>query len=166
MIRHEQPNDIAQIKTVVTAAFAPVSYSDGTEPVIVEMLRGAGALTLSLVAGKDGMILGYIAFSAVTIGGKDCAWFGLGPVAVLPEHQGKGIGSALINTGLSHLRELSAEGCVLLGNPAYYERFGFHVIDGLHFADAPIKNFLALPFTDSPPSGDVVYHKAFYIEPT
>lgn len=165
MIRLEQSSDIAEIRNVVTAAFIPVPYSDGTEPAIVDMLRETNALTLSLVAENDDTILGHIAFSAVTIDGKTCGWFGLGPVAVLPDHQTKGIGSALINTGLAQLKELGAKGCVLLGNPAYYERFGFRVHSGLHFADAPAEYFLALPFTDDVPNGDVVYHKAFYIKP-
>lgn len=166
MIRPEQPpehpNDIANIKAVVTAAFAPVTYSDGTEPAIVEMLRDTAALTLSLVAEQDGEILGHIAFSAVTIDGKSGLWFGLGPVAVLPDHQRTGIGSALINAGLSQLKDLGAQGCVLLGNPAYYERFGFRKTPSLTFADSPAEYFLALAFTDDIPSGVVTYHKAFY----
>lgn len=162
MIRPEHPNDIADISAVVSAAFDPVPYSDGGEPAIIDVLRGEGAMTLSLVAEKDGQILGHIAFSAVTIAGKSCGWFGLGPVAVLPEHQSTGIGSALINAGLSQLKDFAAQGCVLLGNPAYYERFGFSQHPALTFADAPAKNFLALPFTDDLPSGDVTYHKAFY----
>lgn len=162
MIRPEYLSDIAEIKSVVTAAFAPVSYSDGSEPDIVDMLRDTDALPLSLVAEKDGQILGHIAFSAVTIDGELGQWFGLGPVAVLPDHQRSGIGSALINAGLSQLANLGAQGCVLLGNPAYYERFGFRKIDGLTFADSPAEFFLALSFTDDIPSGDVTYHKAFY----
>lgn len=162
MIRPEHPNDIADISAVVSAAFDPVPYSDGGEPAIIDVLRGEGAMTLSLVAEKDGRILGHIAFSAVTIADKPCGWFGLGPVAVLPDHQGTGLGSALINTGLSQLKDMGAQGCVLLGNPAYYKRFGFSQHPALTFAGAPAKNFLALPFTDDLPSGDVTYHKAFY----
>lgn len=163
MIRPEHPSDIAEIKTVVTAAFAPVANSDGSEPAIVGLLRDAGAMTLSLVAEKDGKILGHIAFSAVSIGGESCNWYGLGPVAVLPDHQRMDIGSALINAGLSQLKELGAKGCVVLGNPEYYQRFGFRVTSGLTFADAPAEYFLALPFADDVPSGGVIYHKAFYI---
>jgi len=163
MIRPEHPSDIPCIKTVVTAAFAAVAYSDGTEPAIVDMLRDTDAMTLSLVAEKDGEILGHIAFSAVSIGGKSCDWYGLGPVAVLPDHQGMGIGSALINAGLSHLKELGAKGCVALGNPAYYQRFGFRVTSGLTFAGTPAEYFFALPFAHDSPRGDVTYHKAFYL---
>lgn len=163
MIRPEQPNDIADIRNVVTAAFAPVSYSDGTEPAIVDMLRDTDAMTLSLVSEIDGEILGHIAFSAVTIGGNSCDWYGLGPVAVHPDHQRTGIGSALIMAGLLLLKTGGAKGCVLLGSPDYYERFGFAQNPALTFADAPAKNFLALPFTDDTVCGDVTYHKAFYV---
>lgn len=165
MIRRENPSDIAEIGNVVAAAFGPVPYSDGTEPAVVDMLRETGAMTLSLVAEKDGNILGHIAFSAVTISGKTCGWFGLGPVAVLPEHQTQGIGTALVNASLTQLKELGAQGCVVLGNPAYYERFGFRANSALHFADTPAEYFLALSFTDHQPKGEVIYHKAFYLKP-
>ncbi len=163
MIRAAHPNDTAEIRNVVTAAFAPMPYSDGTELAIVDMLRETNAMTLSLVDEIDGNILGYIAFSAVTIGDKTCDWYGLGPVAVHPNHQNTGIGSALIMAGLLQLKASTAKGCVLLGNPDYYERFGFSQNPALTFADAPAKNFLALPFTDDIPNGEVIYHKAFYI---
>ncbi|WP_456391098.1 GNAT family N-acetyltransferase [Profundibacter sp.] len=165
MIRTEQTDDIAEIRRIVAAAFKPVQNSDNTEPDIIDMLRDTGAMTLSLVSVKGAEILGHIAFSAVTIGGKDCAWFGLGPVAVQPDHQGKGVGSALVNAGLTMLKDQGAQGCVVLGNPAYYQRFGFRTNPDLRFADAPAQYFMALPFAPSPPSGDVIYHKAFYIEP-
>lgn len=165
MIRTEQTGDITAIRRVVTTAFKPVPNSDGTEAAIVDMLRDTGAMTLSLVAIKGAEILGHVAFSAITIGGNDCAWFGLGPVAVLPDHQGTGIGSALVNAGLAMLKDQGAQGCVVLGNPAYYQRFGFCANPDLRFSGVPAQYFMALPFVDDAPGGEVIYHKAFYIEP-
>ena len=166
-IRPEHPNDIAEIKALIWAAFKPVTYSDDTEADIVDMLRDDAALSLSLVAEKDGEILGHIAFSPVTIAGKPSAWLGLGPLAVLPKHQNTGIGSALVKAGLAQIKQQTQShaimGCVVLGNPDYYGRFGFQQHPDLRFADAPVKSFLALPFTDHTPSGETIYHKAFYI---
>ena len=169
-IRPEHPNDIAEIKALIWAAFKPVTYSDDTEADIVDMLRDDAALTLSLVAEKDGEILGHIAFSPVTIAGKPSAWLGLGPLAVLPKHQNIGIGSALVKAGLSQIKQQTqgraAKGCVVLGNPNYYGRFGFQNDPALQFTGAPAKNFLALHFTDKqqstvPTTDEVIYHKAF-----
>lgn len=85
---------------------------------IVDALRAAKALTLSLVAEEDGQVLGHVAFSPVQIGGEDKGWYGLGPVSVSPDRQGEGIGGKLIREGLALLRAAGAKGCVLLGIPA------------------------------------------------
>jgi putative acetyltransferase len=82
-------------------------------------------LTISLVAEIDGQVVGHIAFSPVTISDGAIGWYGLGPVSVLPEHQKKGIGKSLISEGLSLLKKLGGQGCVLVGHPAYYKRLGF-----------------------------------------
>ena len=109
-------------------AFANHPHSDQREGWIVKRLRAGQALTLSLVADKDGQIVGHIAFSPVQVGGASAGWHGLGPVAVRPEWQGQGIGSALINAGLERLRELGSNGCVVLGEPEFYERLAFKAI--------------------------------------
>ena len=104
LIRPETPADAAAISALTTAAFAGAEHSDGTEAQIIERLRAANALLLSLVAERDGQILGHVAFSDVTIGGHDRGWVGLGPVSVAPGAQAGGIGSALIRAGLARLQ--------------------------------------------------------------
>lgn len=108
-------------------------YSDGSEPRIIDALREAGELTLSLVAEQDEKLLGQITFSPVSIDGVHGQWFGLGPVAVEPDKQGAGIGGALIREGLKRLQAGGAKGCVLVGDPNYYSRFGFQNNCGLTY---------------------------------
>lgn len=161
VIREERPEDVAAIGPVVTAAFAAAPHSSGTEATIVEALRNSDALTLSLIAEEGGTILGHAAFSPVTIGGRDDAWYGLGPIAVAPDHQGRGVGHALIVAGLQRLRALGARGCVVLGDPAYYGRFGFRADGALVYPGAPPEYFQSLSFDGAKPSGEVSYHAAF-----
>lgn len=125
IIRAETAADIAAIHDITAAAFAPDPHSDGSEPQIIARLRNAGALTLSIVAELDGTVIAHCAFSPVTMPDGAEVWFGLGPVAVAPDHQNQGAGSAVIRHGLTQLQELGAAGCVALGSPAYYPRFGF-----------------------------------------
>ena len=134
LIRPETPADAAAISALTTAAFAGAEHSDGTEAQIIERLRAANALLLSLVAERDGQILGHVAFSDVTIGGHDRGWVGLGPVSVAPGAQAGGIGSALIRAGLAQLQAQGRKGCVVLGDPAYYTRFGFSADLAARFA--------------------------------
>ena len=160
-IRPERPGDEAAIANVIEAAFALAEHRDGTEAQIVSRLRADGALTLSLVAVDDGTIVGHVAFSPVTIDGADLNWFGLGPVAVQPDQQGKGLGSSLISEGLDRLREIGASGCVLVGEPEYYGRFGFRADERLLYPGLPPAYFQALSFCDDLPAGTVAYHSAF-----
>lgn len=85
-------------------------------------------------------------------------WYGLGPVSVLPEHQRKGIG-ALINEGLSRLRDMNARGCCLAGHPDYYRRFGFGNMPGLVDEGVPQEVFFALAFDGHVPQGTVAFHE-------
>ena len=164
LIRSERATDIAVISRVTYAAFLGKFSDHPTEHLIVDGLREAGALTLSLVAEVDGKIVGHVAFSPVTINDEFIDWYGLGPVSVIPEVQKQGIGAKLIRAGLSLLRERGAKGCVLEGSPKYYQRFGFKSYAGLTYHGSPGSEFfMALPFYDEVPIGKVEYHKAFYV---
>ena len=161
-IRPERPGDEAEIGATTGAAFAGKTYSDQTEPLIVERLRSAGALTISLVAEEDGHIVGHVAFSPVTLSAGEKDWYGLGPVSVRPDRQKQGIGSALIREGMERLRVLGAQGCVLVGDPGYYNRFGFTADPALKVTDVPPEYFLVLPLQGPVPSGIVAFHPGFY----
>lgn len=161
-IRDERPSDVQAIHDVTKAAFADMPKSSGGEQDLIEALRKDGALLVSLVAEMDGEIVGHIAFSRVTIGGVPGNWFDLGPASVRPDHQSRGIGEALILAGLERIRAMGAEGCVLLGYPAYYRRFGFAHEPGLTFDGRINPNFQQLTFAGPTPAGEVTYHRAFY----
>ncbi|WP_375691420.1 GNAT family N-acetyltransferase [Pseudooceanicola sp. LIPI14-2-Ac024] len=161
IIRPEAAADAAAIRALTDAAFAGAPHSDGTEGAIVDRLRAENALSLSLVAETGREIVGHVAFSPVTVGNA-AGWYGLGPVSVRPDLQGTGIGSAMIRDGLDRLRAVGAPGCVVLGDPGYYGRFGFVPQNGLTFGGKASPYFNALPFGAEPPSGDAVYHAAFY----
>ena len=160
-IRPERPGEEAIIASLIDRAFALAEHSDGTEVAIVERLRTAGALTLSLVAEDGGVVIGHAAFSPVTIDGRDLGWFGLGPVAVDPDRQQVGVGAKLIEQGLAQLRHRGAKGCVVLGEPSYYRRFGFRADGRLTYPGPPPQYFQSLTFGDGVPTGTVAYHRAF-----
>jgi putative acetyltransferase len=160
-IRPECPADVAAIRGLVMAAFKGVPYGDGTEAAIVDALRHASALSLSLVAEVDGEVVAHVAFSPVTIDGAQSGWYGLGPAAVRPDRQRHGIGQALIRSGLERIRELGARGCVVLGDPAYYARFGFRSDPNLRYGDVPPAHFQLLAFDEERPNGRVAFHPAF-----
>jgi len=161
IIRHEQESDVEAIFQVTQAAFADHPYSHQTEQFIVNALRAAEALSISLVAEVDGKVVGHIAFSPVAISDGSQNWYGLGPVSVLPALQKRGIGKSLMHEGLALLQTLGAQGCVLVGDPDYYERFGFRNLPDLTVAGVPRENILALPFDNRIPQGDVIFHQAF-----
>lgn len=160
-IRPEHATDIPAIRALITAAFADAPHNSGTEAAIVDALRDAGALTLSLVFTQGDAIIGHAAFSPVTIDGQAGGWLGLGPVAVRPDRQRGGIGRTLIAEGLRQLRERGAKGCVVLGDPAYYRRFGFHADPALRYPGVPAEYFQRLGFDGDSPKGTVAYHPAF-----
>jgi putative acetyltransferase len=161
IIRPERASDIDAIFKVTKAAFEDHPISNRTEQYIVNALRAAKALSLSLVAEVDGKVIGHIAFSPVTIADGSDHWYGIGPVSVLPEFQKKGCGKALINEGLARLKASGAQGCVLVGDPSYYKRFGFRNLPELSLAGVPPENFLGLPFGENIPHGPVTFHQAF-----
>ena len=160
-IRPEHPGDFDAIRAVTTAAFQSAEHSSGTEGAIIDALRDAGALDLSLVALVDDELVGHVAFSPIAINGEDRGWAGLGPVSVLPDWQKQGIGDALIRTGLERLKADGARGCVVLGSPGYYRRFGFEHDVRLQLDGVPPEFFLQLTFAGETPAGTVAYHLAF-----
>lgn len=161
VIRNETDANVSAITEVTVAAFKTLEISNHTEQFIIEALRAAKALTLSLVAEVDGRVVGHIAFSPVTLSDGTPHWYGLGPVSVLPAYQRKGIGSALIQEGLSRLKVLNAQGCCLVGYPDYYRRFGFKPMPGLAHEGVPQEVFLALSFDGQTPQGSVTFHEGF-----
>ncbi len=160
-IRSETDTDADAIADVTIAAFKTLEISNHTEQFIVEALRTAKALTISLVAELDARVIGHIAFSPVTISDDTPSWYGLGPVSVLPEYQRQGIGKALIREGLSRLRDMNAQGCCLVGHPEYYSQFGFTITPELVLENVPPEVFFALSFDGHTPQGTVTFHDGF-----
>jgi len=156
----ETPGDRDAIFTLTQAAFKDHPHSQQTEGYITNALREAGALTLSLVAWRDERIVGHVAFSPVAVSDGSTDWYALGPVAVEPALQGQGIGAALVREGLERLKALGAAGCVVMGEPSYYSRFGFAQMPALTYPGVPAQYFMALVFT-RPAQGRVTHHKAF-----
>ena len=146
---------------MTVAAFKALEISNHTEQFIIEALRAAKALTVSLVAEVNGRVIGHIAFSPVTISDGTRNWYGLGPVSVLPEYQRNGVGKALIQEGLSRLKDLNAHGCCLVGHPHYYRKFGFKNVSGLVHEGVPQEVFFALSFDGHTPQGTVTFHEGF-----
>ncbi len=161
LIRDEIRTDFAVISEVTIAAFETMEISNHTEQFIIDALRSAKALTVSLVAEADGIVVGHIAFSPVTMSDGTKDWYGLGPVSVHPDFQRKGIGKALIQEGLSRLKNLKAKGCCLIGHPQYYRQFGFKNVEGLVHEGIPHEVFFALSFDGNIPQGNVLFHEGF-----
>lgn len=163
IIREETAADIDAISAVTRSAFANLAISQQTEHLIIRSLRAAKALAVSLVAECDGRVIGHVAFSRVAISDGSPDWYGLGPLSVLPEMQRQGVGKELVGQGLSRLRKVGAAGCCLVGDPQYYERFGFRSQTGLIYEGVPEPYFMALPFGSAIPQGTVEFHTAFSI---
>ena len=110
-IRDESKGDIEAIHRVTVLAFRDAPHTDHTEQFIVKALRQAGALFLSKVAESDGEVIGHVAISPVSVSDGSINWFGLGPISVLPEYQGKGVGAKLMENALADLRGKGAAWC-------------------------------------------------------
>jgi len=162
IVRPERDADIDAIRALTETAFRTAPHADGTEHLIVDRLRAAGALTLSLVAEADGVVVGHVAFSPVAISDGSAGWYGLGPISVDPARQGEGIGTRLVREGLERLKALGAAGCVLLGDPAYYARFGFEADPKLVLEGVPPEYFQRVAFSPVYGGGTVSYHPGFY----
>ncbi|MCR6501909.1 N-acetyltransferase [Shinella sp. CPCC 101442] len=162
ILRPERAGDIDAIRQLTETAFKTAPHADGTEHLIIDRLRAAGALALSLVAEAEGVVVGHVAFSPVSLSDGSTDWYGLGPISVDPAHQGEGIGGKLINEGLERLKALGAAGCVLLGDPAYYNRFGFVSDPKLTLDGVPPEYFMHVAFSPVYGGGTVSYHPGFY----
>ena len=122
-IRRETSDDHARVHAVQEAAFGRRGEAD-----LVAALRASVQPQLSLVAELGSELVGHVFFSPVTIGARESgapAAAALAPIGVLPAHQGRGVGSALVRQGLADCAEIGFVAVFLVGNPAYYARFGF-----------------------------------------
>jgi putative acetyltransferase len=137
-IRRETTGDIPAIRIINKAAFGQAD-----EAILVDALRRSGALTLSGVAILENNIVGHIAFSPVAVESAETSFaaLALAPMAVLPEYQRQGIGSALVRWGLEECRRLGYGLVIVVGHAEYYPRFGFYPASG-HDIKCP---FLAPP---------------------
>ena len=160
-IRKETPADVAAIEAVTVAAFQNAAHTSHTEQFIVAALRKTGQLSVSLVAEDNGTVIGHVAVSPVTISDSTAGWWGLGPVSVAPAYQRQGVGVQLMEQAIAELRGLGASGCVVLGEPGYYSRFGFKAESSLVLPGVPPEYFQAVLFSGSLPSGVVSYHESF-----
>lgn len=161
-IRPAKPDDAKAI-----FALHCLTFPDDSEARLVEALVAEGDALVSLVAELNGTIVGHVMFSrmAVTGDGREMKAAGLAPVSTNPAHQERGIAAALIERGLNDLRALGVEISFVLGNPEYYARFGYSVIDALRFTSAyacPAFMVQMLdPATPMPKSGTADYAPAF-----
>ncbi len=162
VIRPEQPADQAAIYDITKRAFAPMDYAGGDEQDLIDRLRDAGALAISLVAERDGAVVGQVTFTEAFAADGSSGWYTLGPVAVEPDLQGRHIGSKLIETGLAMLRERDAAGCVLTGDPAYYSRFGFRPFPDLCPGGEPAEYYQLLPLRVTAPDCVIAFHPLFH----
>lgn len=117
-ITEDRDEDVAAILAVNKRAF-----NQEHEGKIVDALRSNGAALLSLVATVDGQVVGHIMYSPITVG--DVTGAALGPMSVVSEHQGQGIGSKLVQTGNAKLKDAGWPFIIMLGHPNFYPRFGF-----------------------------------------
>lgn len=126
VIRPEHPDDVAAVRALLRDAFAGTEHSDGSaEVAIVDGLRSDGDLLpgLTFVADLRGEVVGCVVCSRATMGEGPSV--GLGPLAVRPDHQERGIGSALVAAVVATAEQQAVPAIVLLGDPGYYGAFGF-----------------------------------------
>lgn len=162
LIRPERTDDHVTIYDITKRAFAPMPFSDGDEQELIGRFRDAGVLALSLVADMDGTVVGQITLTPAFAADDSAGWFALGPIAVAPEFQSKKIGSKLIDAAIVWLHEQEAAGCVLVGNPAYYNRFGFAQYPALAPNGEPSEYYQILPLRVQEPSVVVDFHPLFH----
>lgn len=152
LIRTEAPADILPIDALLKAAFTTDS-----EAKLVMSLRENSRFTLSLVACTDeGELIGYALFTPVSLDGEHLGWQGLAPIAVKEAHRGNGIAGKMIKEGLDSLYEFGYLGCVVLGDPDFYSRFGFvdaNLFDMRSTWEVPEGAFRVMELTENEFSG-------------
>ncbi len=159
IIRLETAADHQAIHDLTRDAFAPMSFSDGSEPDMVRQLRKDGDLTLSLVA-EEHEIIGHVAFSPAKISKAQGVWYGLGPISVRADKQKQGIGTKLAHTGLEMLRKMGAAGCVLTGNPDVYAPMGFMSDPDLTYSGLNTKFIHYYILNGTAPKGEINFAEA------
>lgn len=163
LIRAEEQKDWAAVHALNISAFETPAEAN-----LVSALREQVQPLVSLIAEDDGGIVGHIMFSPVSLSGHPALRImGLAPMAVAPEHQRKGIGSALVRAGLEECKQLGFGAVVVLGHPAYYPRFGFSPSARFGIGceyDVPEEVFMVVELQAGflrGASGKVAYHAAF-----
>jgi putative acetyltransferase len=162
LVRDEQPRDREEVRKVNEAAFGRSDEAD-----LVDRLRVEGAVLLSLVAEADDQIIGHILFSRMIVETAQgpVAAVSLAPMAVLPSHQGRNVGSQLVRRGLAQLCERGERIVIVLGHKHYYPRFGFSSGKARYLASPfPPDAFMALELSDGALAGihgTVRYPSAF-----
>lgn len=164
VVREERPEDNESVREVNQLAFG-----SPTEANLVEELRRRGAVVLSLVAESDAQVTGHILFSPVVVHSPDFrgSALGLGPMAVLPHYQRRGVGSLLVREGLRRCKAAGYSLVVVLGHPEYYPKFGFrpgHELGLCCEYTVPPEAFMALelvPCTVEVNQALITYHPAF-----
>lgn len=144
------------------------TFADEREATLVHDLREDGLITLGLVATDDeGQVVGYVAFSPVTVQGEDLQWVALAPLAVDEDYRNQGLARQLVYEGLDSLNEFGYAAVVTLGEPAFYEHLGFVAAaqHGLHCRWPETESAFQLhPLADDATanvSGLVEYHDHF-----
>lgn len=163
-IRFETPEDIPAIHRVNQLAFGRVNEAD-----LVNRLRREDTVILSLVAVQDEQVVGHVLITPVTVQSDDSQWqaVALGPMAVLPSHQKRGIGSALIRAAFEELKRLGHFVVIVIGHPEYYPRLGFVPSRPLGIRweiDVPEEVFMVAELKEGAlkgRAGVVRYHPAF-----
>jgi putative acetyltransferase len=160
-IRHESAADIQAIHIVEAAAFAREA-----EAILVDALRALNQDFISLVAAEDDSVVGHISFSRVTIEGHGGVFSALAPLGVLPSHQRHRFGSMLVMAGVEECRQRGVDAVFVVGNPAYYSRFGFVPASELGVTcefEVPADAFRARVVTRSRvPNGMLRYQRPFH----
>ncbi len=162
-VRPEDVTDRSAVRAVNEAAFDSSAEAD-----LVDVLHGGSTEVISLVAERDDVVVGHILFSQVTLTGhRPLNLMGLGPMAVTPQQQRTGVGSALVREGLARCKQHGVAAVVVLGHPDYYPRFGF--VPASRFSirceyDVPDDVFMIIELKAGAlvnASGVILYDKAF-----